>query len=140
MKTVLTFGTFDLFHEGHKKYLEQARAYGDKLVVVVARDETVFVMKGHYPDEREEQRIKRVLASGLADEVVLGSNHEYFQILDLYPPNVVVLGYDQSNELTEQLEDELQKRGIEAEILRAEPYKPEQFHSSLLRKKPREKS
>lgn len=140
VKTVLTFGTFDLLHEGHKSYLTQAREYGDRVVTVVARDETVFAIKGYYPDEREEERVKRVVASGLADEVVLGSDHEYFQILDVFPPDVVLLGYDQSNELTERLEDELARRNIHAKIMRARPHKPEQFHSSLLRKKPRDRS
>lgn len=138
MKTVLTFGTFDYFHEGHKNFLQQARAYGDRLVTVVARDETVFLVKGHYPAEREEERIKRVVTSGLADEVILGSDHEYFRILDEYPPDVIVLGYDQQSEFTDRLQEELDLRGLKTTVVHARPFKPEQFHSSLLRKKRRE--
>ncbi|MGA9799943.1 MAG: adenylyltransferase/cytidyltransferase family protein, partial [Terriglobales bacterium] len=33
MKRVLTYGTFDLFHIGHIRLLERARALGDCLVV-----------------------------------------------------------------------------------------------------------
>ncbi len=38
MKTVLTYGTFDLFHIGHLRILERARALGDRLVVGVSTD------------------------------------------------------------------------------------------------------
>ena len=46
MRTVLTSGTFDLFHEGHARYLEQARSRGDLLVVGVDNDEKVNQRKG----------------------------------------------------------------------------------------------
>jgi glycerol-3-phosphate cytidylyltransferase len=39
MKTVITYGTFDLFHYGHLKLLERLRAMGDRLVVAVSTDE-----------------------------------------------------------------------------------------------------
>lgn len=39
MKTVITYGTFDLFHVGHLRLLERARAMGDRLVVAVSSDE-----------------------------------------------------------------------------------------------------
>lgn len=39
MKVVLTYGTFDLFHIGHLRILERAKALGDRLVVGVSTDE-----------------------------------------------------------------------------------------------------
>ena len=39
MTTVLTYGTFDLFHIGHVQILERARALGDRLCVGVSSDE-----------------------------------------------------------------------------------------------------
>lgn len=39
MKTVITYGTFDLFHVGHLRLLERARALGDRLIVAVSTDE-----------------------------------------------------------------------------------------------------
>jgi glycerol-3-phosphate cytidylyltransferase len=39
MKNVLTYGTFDLFHVGHLRLLERARALGDRLIVAVSTDE-----------------------------------------------------------------------------------------------------
>lgn len=39
MKTVITYGTFDLFHIGHLRLLQRAKALGDKLIVAVSTDE-----------------------------------------------------------------------------------------------------
>lgn len=39
MRTVITYGTFDLLHIGHINLLKRARALGDKLIVVVSTDE-----------------------------------------------------------------------------------------------------
>ena len=39
MKRVLTYGTFDLFHHGHVRILQRAKALGDYLVVAVSTDE-----------------------------------------------------------------------------------------------------
>jgi len=39
MKRVITYGTFDLFHMGHLKLLQRAKALGDELVVAVSTDE-----------------------------------------------------------------------------------------------------
>jgi glycerol-3-phosphate cytidylyltransferase len=38
-KTVITYGTFDLFHVGHVRLLERARALGDRLLVGLSTDE-----------------------------------------------------------------------------------------------------
>lgn len=38
-RTVITYGTFDLFHYGHLRLLERLRAMGDRLVVGVSTDE-----------------------------------------------------------------------------------------------------
>ena len=39
MTTVITYGTFDLFHFGHLELLKRAAGYGDKLIVVLSTDE-----------------------------------------------------------------------------------------------------
>lgn len=39
MKKVLTYGTYDLFHYGHLRLLERAKALGDYLIVGVSTDE-----------------------------------------------------------------------------------------------------
>jgi len=45
MKTIITFGTYDLLHVGHIRLLSRARALGDRLVVGVSSDELNFSKK-----------------------------------------------------------------------------------------------
>jgi len=45
MKTVMTFGTFDIVHPGHIHFLQQAKTYGDRLITIVARDMNVQKFK-----------------------------------------------------------------------------------------------
>lgn len=45
MKTILTYGTFDLFHVGHLNLLKRARSLGDRLVVGLSTDEFNLDMK-----------------------------------------------------------------------------------------------
>jgi len=49
MGTVITFGTFDLFHIGHLRVLQRAAEYGDRLVVGISTDEFSLNKKGHPP-------------------------------------------------------------------------------------------
>jgi cytidyltransferase-like protein len=44
-KVVMTFGTFDVFHPGHRFYLTEARKLGNRLIVIVALDSTVEKIK-----------------------------------------------------------------------------------------------
>ena len=62
-RLVLTNGCFDLLHIGHVRYLEQARALGDALIVAVNSDRSVQELKGPTrPLNRAEDRAE-VLAS-----------------------------------------------------------------------------
>ncbi len=58
MKTVITFGTFDVFHVGHVNILQRAASYGDQLIVGVSTDKLNFSKKGRYPVYNENDRIK----------------------------------------------------------------------------------
>jgi len=42
MRTIITFGTFDVLHIGHVKILQRARAQGDRLVVGISSDALNF--------------------------------------------------------------------------------------------------
>ena len=59
---VYTCGTFDLFHIGHLKMIEGARAFGDTLVVAVSTDELVESYKGIRPTVPFEERLAIVSA------------------------------------------------------------------------------
>jgi cytidyltransferase-like protein len=57
---VMAFGTFDLFHPGHKHYLDTALALGDELIVIVARDSRVLTVKLRSPIHTELTRLDNV--------------------------------------------------------------------------------
>ena len=59
LKISLTSGTFDLFHIGHSRYLEEAKKRGDVLVVGVDSDSKVRKRKGiHRPIVNEKERME----------------------------------------------------------------------------------
>jgi glycerol-3-phosphate cytidylyltransferase len=68
MKTVITYGTFDLFHIGHLKLLRRLKALGDRLVVGVSTDEFNAV-KGKKTVEPYADRSEIVAAVRFVDDV-----------------------------------------------------------------------
>ncbi|ACZ31602.1 cytidyltransferase-related domain protein [Xylanimonas cellulosilytica DSM 15894] len=71
MTRVITYGTFDLFHDGHRRILERARELGDHLVVGVTSD--AFDESRGKLDVTQSvvERIENVRRSGLADEIIV---------------------------------------------------------------------
>jgi len=112
---ILATGTFDLLHPGHIYFLTQARALGDELFVIVARDSNVT----HKPKPvvPEEQRLEMVSALGIVDKALLGSEKDMFEPLKYIRPDIIALGYDQRFD-AELLEEELAKRGLPANVVR----------------------
>lgn len=133
MKTVMCFGTFDGLHKGHYFYLKQARKYGDKLVVVVARDSTVKQTKNTNPIRNQDKRLAEVKKCKLVDKAVLGYAGDKLMIIDEIKPDVLCLGYDQKA-FTTQLKAKLNDRGLTPKIVRIKPHKPEIYKSSKLNK------
>lgn len=129
--TVLCFGTFDRLHPGHEDYFRQASELGDRLVVVVARDETVQNVKGHEPLQPENVRLEAVAHHPLVSEARLGLPGDKYRIIEEIQPDIILLGYDQQA-FTESLEQVLRARGVSCTVKRANPYKPEIYKSSLL--------
>lgn len=76
MKTIITFGTFDLFHEGHLNILERAKKMGDYLVVGVSSDEFNYRKKQRYPVIPQKSRMDIVRALKCVDEVFLEESME----------------------------------------------------------------
>lgn len=68
MLTVITYGTFDLFHIGHLRLLQRAAALGDRLVVGVSTDEFTRI-KGKTCVQPYEERAQIVSALRVVDAV-----------------------------------------------------------------------
>ena len=73
---VVTFGTFDVFHVGHLRLLEKARALGDVLVVGVSTDALNQAKKGRLPVFGQDERCAIVRALRCVDEVFLEESLE----------------------------------------------------------------
>ncbi len=118
---VLATGTFDLLHPGHLMYLEQSRALGDELVVIVARDANVK----HKPRPiiPQEQRLLMVSALKTVDRAILGSESDMFSPIEELKPDIITLGYDQHFDVV-LLKEELATRGIDARVVRLEEHDP----------------
>lgn len=71
MKKVITYGSFDLFHFGHQRLLERAKALGDFLIVGVTSDDYDRTRGKINVKQSLAERIAAVKATGLADMVIV---------------------------------------------------------------------
>lgn len=110
MTRVMASGVFDLIHPGHISYLEQARSYGDELVVVIACDNTVRAKK-HEPITPETMRARVVGALKPVDCVIIGGDGDIFDTVRYVKPDVIVLGYDQGFD-ADDLRRQLAEKGL----------------------------
>lgn len=95
MKKVITYGSFDLFHEGHYKLLQRAKELGDYLIVGVTTE--------HYDESRGKlnvidslmTRVEHVRQTGFADEIII-EDHVGQKVEDIlkYDIDVFTVGSD----------------------------------------------
>ena len=93
-RIVLTNGHFDLLHIGHLRYLRQARALGDVLVVGINSDESVRVRKPGRPLVPEDERAELVAALEPVDYAVIFQEPTADGLLRLVRPAVYAKGAD----------------------------------------------
>lgn len=74
MKKVITYGTFDLLHEGHYRLLQRAKALGDYLIVGVTTEEYDQARGKLNVVDPLLTRIQNVLKTGFVDEVIIESS------------------------------------------------------------------
>ena len=118
MVRVMASGVFDILHTGHISYLEQAKAMGDELYVVVASDDTVRKRK-HEPITPGEMRVKIVSSLKAVDKAILGnSGGDMYSILETVRPDIIVLGFDQTFD-EKELESDLKAKGFDIQVRRA---------------------
>ncbi|MBR4357850.1 MAG: Gfo/Idh/MocA family oxidoreductase [Butyrivibrio sp.] len=95
MKTVITYGTFDLFHEGHYNILKRAKALGDYLIVGVTTEGYDNSRGKLNIVESVMDRIEHVRESGFADKIII-EDHMGQKIEDIqkYHVDTFVIGSD----------------------------------------------
>ena len=92
---VFTNGVFDLVHPGHVRYLREARALGDALIVGVNADESVRRNKGESrPVTQEDERAELIAALACVDAVTVFGEDTPAEIIRAIQPDVLVKGAD----------------------------------------------
>lgn len=131
-KTVMIFGVFDGLHDGHISFLKQAKELGDRLIVVVAKDESVMRLKNHAPKFMLSERMNTLSNHDSNHLVVPGDETEGgWEVVLKYQPHIVALGYDQ-RAMAEHLMKSLQLFPFVCEVVILKPHEPEKFKSSIL--------
>jgi len=98
-RVVLTNGCFDLLHAGHVRYLRDAAALGDLLVVGLNGDASVRALKGPgRPILPEAERAELLAALEMVDYVVLFDEETAELLVSQVRPDVYVKGGDYSAE------------------------------------------
>jgi D-beta-D-heptose 7-phosphate kinase/D-beta-D-heptose 1-phosphate adenosyltransferase len=94
-RVVFTNGVFDLLHPGHVRYLAEARAQGDALIVAVNSDRSVHAIKGpDRPINPERDRAEVLAALACVDAVVIFDEDDPHAIIAAIQPDVLVKGAD----------------------------------------------
>lgn len=97
MKTIITFGTYDLLHVGHIRLLSRARALGDRLVVGVSSDQLNFSKKNKFPEFSEEERMEIIrMIKGVNDVFLEESLELKASYLKEQKADILVMGDDWS--------------------------------------------
>ena len=94
-RIVFTNGVFDLLHVGHARYLAEARALGDALIVAVNTDASVRGLKGPLrPIVPEDERMEMLAALAVVDYVTPFGTPTPVPLLEQIRPAIYVKGGD----------------------------------------------
>ena len=111
-KIVLCHGVFDLLHVGHIKYFEEAKSFGDILLVTLTPDN--FVNKGPgRPVFSEKLRLEAIAALEVVDYVILNKWPTAVETIKTIKPDVYVKGpdyKDHNKDLTGQIAEEVEAK------------------------------
>jgi rfaE bifunctional protein nucleotidyltransferase chain/domain len=124
-RLVFTNGCFDLLHVGHVRYLQQARALGDALLVAVNGDASVRALKGPTrPLNSEDDRAEVLAALAGVDFVVVFHTERVTELIRTIRPQVYAKGGDYTiDSLNPEERVALQDTGAEIRILPLVPGK-----------------
>ncbi|MDO9289419.1 MAG: D-glycero-beta-D-manno-heptose 1-phosphate adenylyltransferase [Thermodesulfovibrionales bacterium] len=97
-KVVFTNGCFDILHVGHIRYLKEARALGDVLVIGLNSDKSVSVIKPGRPVNPQGQRAEILAALEMVDYVTVFNEDTPYELIKLLKPDILVKGGDWKKE------------------------------------------
>ena len=109
-KLIFTNGCFDILHVGHVKYLEEAKSYGDALILGLNSDESVSRLKGPTrPVNSEEDRAYILASLEAVDYVVKFYDDTPYKLIKAVKPHVLVKGgdYEGKEVVGQDIADEL---------------------------------
>ncbi len=109
-KIVFTNGCFDILHVGHVKYLEEAKSYGDVLIVGLNSDASVKRIKGpSRPVNPQEDRAYILAALETVDYVVIFEDDTPYDLIKAVQPHILVKGgdYEGKTVVGQDIADEL---------------------------------
>ena len=94
-KIVFTNGCFDILHPGHIHILDQAKSYGDMLIVGLNSDNSIKRLKGPTrPKVSQNDRLKILSSIKFVDYVVLFEEETPLKLIEKIKPNFLVKGGD----------------------------------------------
>ena len=94
-KIVFTNGCFDILHQGHVRYLSEAKKLGDYLIVGLNSDQSTRNIKGNNrPLMTEGQRAEMLAALCFVDGIVVFPENDPLAIIKYLKPHVLVKGAD----------------------------------------------
>jgi D-beta-D-heptose 7-phosphate kinase / D-beta-D-heptose 1-phosphate adenosyltransferase len=95
LKVVFTNGCFDLLHLGHVKYLEEAKNYGDILIVGINSDRSTSALKGkNRPINSQLDRAHIIASLKTVDYVVIFDEDTPYELIKAIKPDTLVKGGD----------------------------------------------
>ena len=109
-KVVFTNGCFDILHVGHVKYLEEAKSYGDVLILGLNSDESVRRLKGPTrPVNTEDDRAYILASLEAVDYVVKFYDDTPYELIKAVQPHILVKGgdYEGKEVVGQDIADEL---------------------------------
>ena len=98
-KIIFTNGCFDILHVGHVRYLNDAKKYGDFLIVGINSDSSVRRIKGeNRPIIDEKARAEVVAGLDSVDMVIIFSEDTPYELIKTLEPDVLIKGGDWKEE------------------------------------------
>ena len=97
-KIVFTNGCFDIIHIGHVRYLKEAKALGDILIIGLNSDKSVSSIKPSRPINPQDHRAEVLSSLEMVDYVILFDEATPYELIKLIQPDILVKGGDWKKE------------------------------------------